>query len=464
MNKLFNFLFKEDYSPYQSLIAEHGSLQTIRNHIINSIYLISGILGTFAIYGATIRALKFGWKPFFLFSYFLYIAVWAIYLLRHKISLYWKALIFCTIFFVLATFLNYTNGIISGSLNYVFITTLATLIFGWRVGVLTIILTLIIQSLIGWGYLAGTLHYSMDMMAYINSKEASITAITGGIVIASILVFTINRFYKWLIILLNTVSVKMDELASSNHELLLAKQKAEENDRLKSSFLANMSHEIRTPMNAILGFSALLSRKDFSEESKARYVRLIQDRSQDLMRIIEDILDISKIEANQMSIYTADFEIYPLIQETFLYYELKKNKKDSTNALKFSYSYPNELKPMIVHLDKHRLKQILNNLLDNAFKFTKEGEIQFGCQLQSDSDLLFWIKDSGIGISKDKQSIIFDRFRQVDDKLTTREYGGAGLGLSIVQGLVKLMNGKIWVESEPGVGSTFYVSFPSNNK
>lgn len=462
MNKLLNYLFKEDYSPYQSLIAEQGSIQKIRNHVIDSIYLISGILGTFAIYGSTIRIFKFGWKPFFIFAYFLYVTIWIVFILRHKISLQWKAFIFCSMFFFLATFLNYTNGIISGSLNYVFITTLSTLIFGWRVGVVTIVLTLIIQSLIGWGYVTGTLHYSVDMMAYINSKEASITAITGGIVIASILVFTINRFYKWLIILLKTVSVKMEELASTNHELLIAKQKAEENDRLKSAFLANMSHEIRTPMNAILGFSTLLSRKDFSEENKARYVKLIQERSQDMMRIMEDILDISKIEANQMNIYYSDFELYPLMQETYLYYELKKHKKESADNLKLSYSYPNELKPLIINLDKHRLKQILNNLLDNAFKFTKEGEIQFGCQLLPESEVLFWIKDSGIGISKDKQGIIFDRFRQVDDKLTTREYGGTGLGLSIVQGLVKLMNGKIWVESEPGTGSTFYVSFPLN--
>ena len=112
-------------------------------------------------------------------------------------------------------------------------------------------------------------------------------------------------------------------------------------------------------------------------------------------------------------------------------------------------------------LDKYRLRQIFTNLLDNAFKFTQNGSVEIGCKLYQKSNLLFWVKDTGIGISKNKQAIIFDRFRQAEDHLTTREYGGTGLGLSIVQGIIKLMNGKIWLESEPGHGTTFFFSLPA---
>ena len=461
MNKLLALLFKEDYSPRVNKIDDSGSLLKIRNYIINFIYLITGIVGTFAMYGTFIRILKFGWKPFFLSNYLLYLTIWSIYFFRHKISLHWKAIIFFTLFFLLATFLNITSGIASGSINFVFITTIATLIFGWKVGVASIILTLIIRSIISWCYLNGLLHYSIDIATYINTKEANITAILGGIVIASIIVFSINKFYTWLLVTLKTVSIKVDELALTNNQLLAAKQKAEENDRLKSVFLANMSHEIRTPMNAIIGFSSLLSRSNFPEANKARYIKLIQDRSFDLMRLIDDILDISKIEANQMNIDLSDFQIFPVMQEIYQYYELKIKNSDSSKTLDISFYYPDDLRNISLNLDKHRFKQIFNNLLDNALKFTKSGKIEFGYELNKDSDILFWVKDSGIGISKDKQVIIFDRFRQVDEQDSAREYGGAGLGLSIVQGLVKLMDGKIWLESEPELGSTFFISFPA---
>lgn len=464
MNKLFTLLFKENYSPYENMVAEYANLLKIRNHIINSIYLISCIIGTFPIYGTVIRVIKFGWDRFLIFPFFLFSLMWIIYLFRHKISLQWKAFIFFSLFFILATFINVTYGIASGALNFLFITTISTLIFGWKVGLLTIILTLITRFIISWCYLHGVLTYSVDILAYINTKEANITAIIGGVVTTSIILFSINTFYRWLIISLKSVTLKANELTLTNSQLIEAKQKAEENDRLKSVFLANMSHEIRTPMNAIVGFSSLLSRPEFPEAKKAHYVKLIQERSQDLMKLIEDILDISKIEANQIKLDLLEFELYPFLQEIYQYYDLRRQKSDSPKAIDFVSQFPEDLKNITIQLDKHRLKQVLNNLLDNAFKFTPSGKIEFGCKLADNSTIQLWVKDEGIGIEKDKQAIIFERFRQVDETKTGREYGGAGLGLSIVDGLVKLMNGKIWLDSEPGQGSVFYVSFPIINK
>jgi signal transduction histidine kinase len=458
MNKLINKHFKEDSPLLGNTIDDN--LPVIRNHIVNSLYLISGILGIFAMYGSTIRIIKFGWNPFYLFHYLIFILVWTLYFSRHKISLHTKAYIFCSVFFILAVFLNYTNGILSGSLNFVFITTIATLLFGWKTGLITIILTVIIRGLIGWGYMSGTLHYSFDLTAYINTKEATITAILGGAVIASILVLTINKFHNWLLVLLTSVSVKADELARSNIELLQAKQKAEENDRLKSIFLANMSHEIRTPMNAIVGFAELLSRSEFPESRKAKYVKFIQEKSNDLLKLIEDILDISKIEANQFPMYPEPFELYPFMQEIFAYYDFKRSNSESFRNLNLVFSYPDELKSITLYLDKLRLKQILINLLDNAFKFTPNGSIELGCDVNKDFEIVFRVKDTGIGIPKEMHKIIFEPFRQGDEKATTREYGGTGLGLSIVQGLINLMDGKIWVESQPGAGAVFFLSFP----
>jgi signal transduction histidine kinase len=460
MANLLNSIFHEKYVPDEHMMAEIGSLEQIRNHIINSIYLISGILGTFAIYGTLMRILKFGWQPSFIFNFFLYIAVWAIFFFRNKLSLNWKAFLFFILFFGLASSINYTAGIVSGALNFVFITTIITLIYGWKAGVATIILTFLVRFAIGWGYLKGILHYNIDPVAYVNTPAATVTAIVGGLVIASIIVFAINKFYKWLILSLHTLSIKANELTQLNVELLKAKQIAEENDRLKSVFLANMSHEIRTPMNAIIGFSGFLSKPNLSEAKRDRFTTIIQERSYDLIRIIEDILDISKIEVGQMKLFESEFELFSLIQELNDYYKLKKNKLENSKDLELRYSVPDNIKKITIYLDKQRLNQIFTNLLDNAFKFTQKGFIEFGYKIEQDSRLLFWVKDSGIGIQVDKQSIIFDRFRQADDSLTARQYGGTGLGLSIVQGIIKLMEGEIWLESKVGLGTTFYFSLP----
>ncbi len=460
MVKLVDLFFKKGYSPDRKIIAEYENLNKIREQIINSMYLISGIFGTFALYGTIVRIIRFGWTPFFLFNFFLYLVVWLGIFFRKKISLQLKASVFFIIFFILASSINYTSGIISGALVFVFISTLVTLIFGWKAGLVTIILTFIVRSTIGWCYYKGILHYSIDLNTYANTMAALITGVAGGLVIASITVFSINKFYNWLIVSLKTASTRATELQKKNEELLISKQKAEENDRLKSVFLANMSHEIRTPMNAIIGFSELLSKPNLQEAKKNRFTSLIQERSYDLMRIIEDILDISKIEVGQMKLMNFEFEVFPFILEIYEFYKLKNNKSKNPNAVQLTYNVSEETKKMKISLDKHRLKQVFTNLLDNAFKFTENGQIEFGCKPGQDSELLFWVKDTGIGILPEKQQVVFDRFRQADESINSRQYGGTGLGLSIVQGIIKLMNGKIWLESEIDQGSVFYFSLP----
>ncbi|MFP4556170.1 MAG: PAS domain S-box protein [Bacteroidales bacterium] len=248
-----------------------------------------------------------------------------------------------------------------------------------------------------------------------------------------------------------------EEYATQNEELQEAKERAEEADRLKSAFLANMSHEIRTPMNAIMGFSTLLSKANISNEKQKHYASIIRSRSNDLLKIIDDILDISKIEANQLVLQETSHNINTLL-DNILDYALSKIEVE--NNPKISVSLVNQIVDKEnINVDSGRLKQVLYNLLENALKFTLSGEIEIGCKDGKKGNLLFYVKDTGVGIPFEKQEAIFDRFTQVHDS-ERHNNTGTGLGLAISKGIVELMGGQIWVESQVGEGSTFYFTIP----
>jgi PAS domain S-box-containing protein len=241
-------------------------------------------------------------------------------------------------------------------------------------------------------------------------------------------------------------------------DLILAKEKAEESDRLKSAFLQNMSHEIRTPMNAIIGFSELLVSNFENKPKLEKFTTTIIQRCNDLLDIINDILDISKIESGQITLNMEYSNIETIFCEiSVIFNELKK--RNNKENIDFKLSAGEEILHSTFSTDKTKIKQILINLLSNAFKFTNEGKIEGGCRLSAANQLEFYISDTGIGIPKDKQQEVFERFIQVDNG-KSKIYGGTGLGLSIVKGLVSLMGGKVWLESEPGKGSTFYFTIP----
>ncbi len=256
---------------------------------------------------------------------------------------------------------------------------------------------------------------------------------------------------------LRGIVVDLTNQKKTEKEYFEAKNKAEESDQLKSAFLANMSHEIRTPLNAILGMSDLLKEEDISNEEKNQYTKIIRERGTDLLHLINDIIDISKIEANQIRIEPEQCSVNSIIYELFTYYNVEKEKNEKDN-IQIVTSLTFDDADSFIIADSTRLKQVLSNLLSNALKYTDKGIITIGYKQKRDI-IEFFVKDTGIGISKEQQAIIFERFRQLDNN-DTRPLGGTGLGLSISSKLAELMGGNITVKSEPNKGSVFTLTIP----
>jgi PAS domain S-box-containing protein len=255
------------------------------------------------------------------------------------------------------------------------------------------------------------------------------------------------------------VSRDISELKKAEDELILAKEKAEESDKLKSIFLANMSHEIRTPMNAIMGFSELLVDSGIDDVERLQYVNIIQNSGNRLLQIIDDIVDISKLELNQVAIKKVDvnlFELFTNSINTFHNSELLRSKQ----SVELKLNYPDDYQNLSITTDPNRFLQILDNLVNNAIKFTEVGNVELGFNMKkidAQSYIEVYVKDQGIGIPHDKKEVIFERFRQGDEEQFN---DGTGLGLTICKGLVELMSGDIYFESEEGEGSTFYFTIP----
>lgn len=244
------------------------------------------------------------------------------------------------------------------------------------------------------------------------------------------------------------------ERKRSQELLVIAKEKAEEGNRLKTAFLQNISHEIRTPMNAICGFSEMLSKPDLSAVKLKEYVNIINNSSNQLLSTINNILTISSLETNQEKVNVQKVNVNMIMDELLSQF---KTLAANQNIQVYSKSPLNGDKAEIFS-DKEKITQILTHLITNALKFVKVGYVEFGYNLKNE-ELEFYVKDSGIGIKKEKQAEIFERFSQVETSIS-KNMGGTGLGLAISKAFVELMGGKIWVQSEPDKGATFYFTVP----
>ena len=251
---------------------------------------------------------------------------------------------------------------------------------------------------------------------------------------------------------------RISDRESMIENLKQAKEKAEESDRLKSAFLANMSHEIRTPMNGILGFAELLKEPDLTGDEQQEYISIIERSGARMLNIINDIVEISKIESGLMEVNVKETNVNEQIEYIYTFFKPEVENK----GMKLSFKNGLTSKEAIFKTDREKLYAVLINLVKNAIKYSDKGSIELGYEKKGNY-LQFFVKDSGIGIPKDKLEAVFNRFVQVDmgDK---RAFQGAGLGLSISKAYVEMLGGKIWAESETGNGSVFYFTLSCNSE
>lgn len=242
----------------------------------------------------------------------------------------------------------------------------------------------------------------------------------------------------------------------SEEQLRNSKEKAEQADKLKSTFLANMSHEIRTPINGILGFANLMEIREFERDKQIQYLRIINSSGKLLLNLINDIIDIAKIEAGQINLETSNVDIQNMFDDLLDFYRGEKARRDKQH-IDIRIEIPDQYSNISVITDSFRLRQVINNLINNSLKFTEKGSITFGYQIDK-GNVLFFVKDSGIGMSEQDLEIVFERFKQAGCSSKKKE--GTGLGLAISKGLVELLGGKIWVDSRLGEGSEFYFTIP----
>ena len=289
-------------------------------------------------------------------------------------------------------------------------------------------------------------------------KEAIIVLFVLVILLISILSYFLSKTINPII---DNLKNKGKELVLKNkkliqliNELSLAKEKAEESDRLKSAFLANMSHEIRTPMNGILGFADLLKEPNLTGEKQQKYIRIIEKGGARMLNIINDIISISKIESGQVEVNIQESNINEQIEYIYTFFKPEIEAK----GMKFFFNNTLPSKEAFIKTDREKVFAILTNLIKNAIKYTNKGSVEFGYTIKS-KFLEFYVKDTGVGINRDKQKVIFERFMQADitDKNALQ---GAGLGLSISKAYVEILGGELWVESKIGSGSIFYFTLP----
>jgi signal transduction histidine kinase len=267
-----------------------------------------------------------------------------------------------------------------------------------------------------------------------------------------------NQLQKALTICTSENEQIVDEIERVKEELHIVRIKAGESDRLKSAFLCNMSHELRTPLHAIMGFAGLIANPSMPEDDKITYANIINHNVDSLLEIISDIFDISQYESGITGVDLESVNVNELVNSLQTWINLEKSNAGKEEIVVKTYKASKD-NNFCIQTDAYKLKRALNHLVFNALKYCNEGFIEIGYTFSENNIIDFYVKDDGIGFSNDKLEIMFSHFRQVDET-PTRQYGGLGLGLTVAQKFTSFLNGRLWAESEPGKGSTFYISIP----
>jgi signal transduction histidine kinase len=444
-------------------------LERVRKRILWRLLKIIAILSLPAIIIAEIEAYYLG-QIFGMFVYpvaYLLILTAAIFRKRLTYNLTASLLLFAL--FIIACFNIYIYGFSGAGIPlFIAMFVLSTVFLGMRAGFIVICLSTLPILVFGYMMVNGYLLPGVDFYVLLKAPIAWITALSTVIVIGIMLVITNGVIQGRLVESYKEISKQKEKLQHINlrleadiqkrieieKELTIAKEKAEESDRLKTSFLMNMSHEIRTPMNGILGFSSLLEDPELTSDDRHAYIEMINKSGKRMMNTINMLIDIAKIESRQAEIYVEEIDIDKCLDELLATFKPFSQEK-GISLLKQLLTSDKEL---VIKSDEYKVMQTFSNLIENAIKFTKEGEVIFGC-IPNEKNIHFFVEDTGIGIDKKHHDMIFERFRQVNIELNSG-YEGSGVGLSISKAYVEMLGGKILLESQPGKGSRFEVVLP----
>jgi two-component system, sensor histidine kinase len=270
--------------------------------------------------------------------------------------------------------------------------------------------------------------------------------------------YVLQRKYKEISHLNEVIIQNKREITELQEKISRAIDKNKEIDELKSALLCNISHEIRTPLNAITGFCDLIASPTEGDTQKVQYANIISRNVDTLLELVNDIFDISQIESGNIAIEKKEVKVNELIATVQTYFNMEKTKIGKSH-LQFIVNKANKNSNFSFLGDLYKIRRSLNNLVENAMKFTTEGTIEIGYNFDTERMVTFYVKDEGIGLDKAELITIFDRFRQADER-SVKQFGGLGLGLTVANGFSELMGGRLWAESEPGKGATFYFSVP----
>ncbi len=463
MKSIFKKLFFYKIDPLQDY-------ESVLNRVIGWILIILVVIGVPAVTIGVVEALRLGQTGAALVYSALFTPMLVMALLRNRINYRIKAGVTLSCLYLLALHNMVLYGF-SGAGIPLFLTViiLVTMFFGFQAGLFTIGLTLLPALVIAYLMVNGQLSVTVDLKAITQLPVSWITALSILFFLGVLVVMSYSFVQQNLFDTIRLTRRQAQALRQSNQKLIReirekeaieqnlkkAKEKAEESDRLKSAFLANMSHEIRTPMNGVMGFAHLLENPDLDRATRIQYAEIIQQSGQRMLDFINSLLDIAMIESGQTSLHYKETSVNALLDDLYSLFKPEAEKKN------LRLNYHNNLPPEAdyIYADSAKLNQIMANLLQNAIKFTRQGEIVFGCE-KGTQGIQFFVSDTGVGICRDMQDKVFEEFRQAGMNYT-REDEGAGLGLSISKAYVEMMGGKMWVHSEPGEGSIFYFSLDS---
>ena|ERR1035437_1796383 len=415
-------------------------------------------IGILALIGSIYASITTKLYHIAVFDLLIYLIICYCYLSK-RISFRLKSMIIIILSYILGIVLLIVVGPYGAGLLWLFVfPVFAGILEGFSLSCIALLINFITLSLYTIALYSDVLHnYHFEVY----NKESWLATFINFMLVDVTTTIALTTILGGLYKSLNKQAVIQKQLKEEQLKLEIARKLAEDNSKQKSLFLANMSHEIRTPMNAILGFSDLLINKDYPKEKQEFFFGIIQEKGQYLLQLVNDLIDISRIEANQIKLSYEPCDLRQFFEELEIIFE-EESKRLKKDYLNLYFKRPNLHDDMIIDVDVTRLRQIMINLLSNALKFTNEGYIEFGYE-QVDNLVCFYVKDSGIGLNKDDEVRIFQRYEQaVNNPLN--KFEGAGLGLFITKNLVTLMNGTIWVESELNKGSSFFVKIPVSSK